>query len=710
MKPPASRSLALLVTFGVPALLFAASEIVLIPGVAPEAFSAGPLGLFGSSKHHIGVFALGLGPVTTAAVLVELVAFLVPRWRGLRHGDPAGRKTLDARVRVLMVAFALFQAFSMVNALVGMQAGDAAWITVVDSPGLAFTLKTMATLLAGVCVQFIAAEFISRKGIMNGLVVLAGAEHARTVVGALGAELRGIAEGIDSPISLVGLALAIAATWLALRNAGTFSLSPQAQSRDPYRGGPILARLEPTIPIPSGSFQVYYVAVAVLALPAFVRTGLHSVSYWLPFGVVVALCTLLFSRLMHRPEELAKLARRVSDTDATEFAPDTARALRAAFVPSMLLFAALLLASNFSQFGALGSIVLLVAITMDITRALRGHMRHPDWVEVWKERRATAVPILRAALHRYGIATEVRGAAVAHLLQAFAPYAPSQIYIAPADAEHADAMLRYLCADGPPPPPSEVVPLVAPNVAVSISGRMKALAACAFVAALLVGSHRGAALVRGSVHSGHGTAAQVKIEFVRIDDGLEPFKDIAEEKLPPGVRVMRQVDSIGRGTAEHHHARIVLEPGGSKEDARASFLQWLRTLPLPSGARFALQDDVDYDDETGTSKLVGLSAHVLVGASAVGAEDVTDAAVAPESASGGYSVSLTFSPAAAKRFEDMTREWTGRRIAIVVNDEVRSAPIVRTAITGGHVSISMGAGDREKQLAEARELVQLLQR
>jgi preprotein translocase subunit SecD len=78
---------------------------------------------------------------------------------------------------------------------------------------------------------------------------------------------------------------------------------------------------------------------------------------------------------------------------------------------------------------------------------------------------------------------------------------------------------------------------------------------------------------------------------------------------------------------------------------------------------------------------------------------------------GPASVTLTLSEDAATRFEDVTREWTNRRIALIVDDEVDSAPVVKTAIGGGRVSITMaGSEPREVGLEKAKRLARRLGR
>ena len=52
----------------------------------------------------------------------------------------------------------------------------------------------------------------------------------------------------------------------------------------------------------------------------------------------------------------------------------------------------------------------------------------------------------------------------------------------------------------------------------------------------------------------------------------------------------------------------------------------------------------------------------------------------------------------------MTTEWLERRMAIVIDDHVDSAPVIRSPIRGGRLTITMGAGEPDKQLADARLL------
>jgi preprotein translocase subunit SecD len=67
-------------------------------------------------------------------------------------------------------------------------------------------------------------------------------------------------------------------------------------------------------------------------------------------------------------------------------------------------------------------------------------------------------------------------------------------------------------------------------------------------------------------------------------------------------------------------------------------------------------------------------------------------------------VLLSFSPAGGDRFEEVTGANVNRRFAIILDDIVDSAPVIKTKIGGGKATITMGAGDPEKQLHDAKQL------
>ncbi|MBL8003118.1 MAG: protein translocase subunit SecD [Flavobacteriales bacterium] len=56
----------------------------------------------------------------------------------------------------------------------------------------------------------------------------------------------------------------------------------------------------------------------------------------------------------------------------------------------------------------------------------------------------------------------------------------------------------------------------------------------------------------------------------------------------------------------------------------------------------------------------------------------------------------------------MTGDNVGKNVAIVLDDQVRSSPVVQSKITGGRSSITLGGGELQKQIEEADDLANIL--
>lgn len=71
-------------------------------------------------------------------------------------------------------------------------------------------------------------------------------------------------------------------------------------------------------------------------------------------------------------------------------------------------------------------------------------------------------------------------------------------------------------------------------------------------------------------------------------------------------------------------------------------------------------------------------------------------------------VSMSFNKTGAKKFGDLTSANVGKQLAIVLDNVVMSAPVIRTAITGGQAQIELGYGRFDALHKEASELVLIL--
>jgi preprotein translocase subunit SecD len=149
------------------------------------------------------------------------------------------------------------------------------------------------------------------------------------------------------------------------------------------------------------------------------------------------------------------------------------------------------------------------------------------------------------------------------------------------------------------------------------------------------------------------------------------------------------------------------------EQASQRAAAWALGMTLPDDRRFAFGDGSD-DFADPSLRAESLRSYVLTGAPILTNADIAAAEVALEGDMGGgeprYYVAITLRPEGAERFRVATSEWIKRRIAIVLDGRVDSAPIVQGQISGGHMSITLGPqkGDRAARLAEAKRLARAL--
>lgn len=99
--------------------------------------------------------------------------------------------------------------------------------------------------------------------------------------------------------------------------------------------------------------------------------------------------------------------------------------------------------------------------------------------------------------------------------------------------------------------------------------------------------------------------------------------------------------------------------------------------------------------------------YVLRGEDVLTGDDINDAQTSSNPQTGEYYVALEFKPRGQAVFAQVTGENVGKPFAIVLDDEVRSAPVIRERING-NASISMGAGNLDQQAKEAAQLALVL--
>jgi preprotein translocase subunit SecY len=172
MTPSLAQRIA--VTIGA-LLLFRLGEFIPLPGVNPEAWAmltrgegggiAGFLAASSGGVRRLAIFASGLVPYVSAAVLVQLATVVSRRLRARARDGERGRAAMVRYARYLTVVLTALQAWGVANGLERVNG-------VVAHPGPLFVLSTVVTLVGGTMFLVWLAEQITARGIGNGIALI----------------------------------------------------------------------------------------------------------------------------------------------------------------------------------------------------------------------------------------------------------------------------------------------------------------------------------------------------------------------------------------------------------------------------------------------------------------------------------------------------------------------------------------------------------
>jgi preprotein translocase subunit SecD len=208
-----------------------------------------------------------------------------------------------------------------------------------------------------------------------------------------------------------------------------------------------------------------------------------------------------------------------------------------------------------------------------------------------------------------------------------------------------------------------------------------------------------------------------RLEFKMVDDEADFFgklpKSLRSEGLPEGLEFQPQNVPIGKDADGHRRtgtisvATLKKLPTETSTQALRRFKEWIATLPVPPDREVGYSLEKHFDENTGKEAETGWATSYLKSRAEVTGDQIRDAGAAPEQSQGslgGWVVNLTFSDQGGRTFETITGENVHRRFAIILDGRVSSSPEIRTKIGGGHCQITLGAGDAESQLREAKQL------
>lgn len=184
-----------------------------VPGIDAQALAmffnqakGSLLGLFdmfsGGALSRLTIFALGIMPYISAAIILQLMTVVSPKLEQLKKEGEAGRRKITQYTRYGTVFLATFQAIGIA---IGLESFSVNGMPVVVEPGMAFRLMTVITLVAGTVFLMWVGEQITERGIGNGISLIIFAGIVAGLPGAIGGTLELARTGEYTPFTVLGL-------------------------------------------------------------------------------------------------------------------------------------------------------------------------------------------------------------------------------------------------------------------------------------------------------------------------------------------------------------------------------------------------------------------------------------------------------------------------------------------------------------------------
>ncbi len=125
----------------------------------------------GGAFQNAAIFALGIMPYITAAIIIQMLGAVVPYFQKLQQEGEEGRKKITQLTRYGTVLICLFQSWGVTIKLVNTTVQG---VSVVPAAvqGLGWTLSTILILTSGTVFMMWLGEQITDKGIGNGISLI----------------------------------------------------------------------------------------------------------------------------------------------------------------------------------------------------------------------------------------------------------------------------------------------------------------------------------------------------------------------------------------------------------------------------------------------------------------------------------------------------------------------------------------------------------
>lgn len=394
-------------------MVYRIGSFVTLPGVdasqlAQQAGDASSLlGLFdmfvGGAFSRAGVFALGIMPYITAAIIIQLMGAVVPYFQKLQREGEEGRRKINRLTRYGTVGITLIQSIGF---SINLMATSPNAIVVSN---VTFVLTSMIILTAGTTFVMWLGERISDRGIGNGISIIIMIGIIARLPASLINEVTTTGNAIIVIVEIAALILVIAACVLLTQGVRKVPVqyAKRVVGRKVYGGTTqylplrlnaagvmpiIFAQSIMFIPSTIGTFFPNNETVQMLTAWSSDFTG---ITYSIIFGIIVVFFTYFYTAITVNPREMADTMKRQGGfipgvrpgNQTVEFIDNILTKVTlpgSIFLAIIAIMPALVarmgVTPGFALFYGGTSLLIIVGVALDTLQQIESHlmMRHYD--------------------------------------------------------------------------------------------------------------------------------------------------------------------------------------------------------------------------------------------------------------------------------------------------------------------------------------------
>ncbi|MGH7985586.1 MAG: preprotein translocase subunit SecY [Candidatus Binataceae bacterium] len=234
----------------------------------------------GGALERFSVFALGIMPYISVAIILDLLKIGWPYLDELYKEGEAGRRKISQYTRYGTVALSIVQGIMIAYSLEKIQAPGGG--SVVYHPGVRFIAMTVITVTAGAVFVMWIGEQITERGVGNGISLVIMAGIVARLPSALGTTAQFLREGEMSVFVLIGIVLIVVAVTAGIVYVETGQRRIPVQYARRVVGRRVYGGQTSHLPLKINTSGVIppIFASSILVFPATVATFVPSFKAW----------------------------------------------------------------------------------------------------------------------------------------------------------------------------------------------------------------------------------------------------------------------------------------------------------------------------------------------------------------------------------------------------------------------------------------------